>query len=195
MATIAVMGGSYNPVHIGHMMVAQYVAQWCHGIDRVMMVLSPANPLKKGTTDMVADHHRLAMLRLACSQSDDIVIASDIELSMPRPSYTIDTLRRLKAENPSDNFRLVIGSDNWKCFNRWREADTIISDFGLIVYPRPGYPRASVPRHLASRVTVIDAPVTEISSTWIRRAIGHGQKVNFFLPPGVHEYISQHNLY
>lgn len=193
MAVTALMGGSFNPVHIGHMMVAQYVAQWCADVEKVLMVLSPQNPLKAagGTPDAA----RMEMLRIAAGASDGLIEACDIELSMPRPSYTIDTLDRLSRENPGREYRLIIGSDNWNSFSRWRAADEIIRRFGLIVYPRPGYDPVPVPPEYAGQVTVIDAPVADISSTWIRESIASGRKVNFFLPPGVSDYIRRHGLY
>ncbi|MDE7124877.1 MAG: nicotinate (nicotinamide) nucleotide adenylyltransferase [Muribaculaceae bacterium] len=195
MPTVALMGGSFNPVHTGHMMVAQYVAQWCDGIDRVMMVLSPMNPLKTDMKAPASDKARMDMLEIAAGSSDGLIDVSDIELSMPRPSYTIDTLNLLSSKYPDTEFRLIIGSDNWNNFDKWKNADEIIDRFGLIVYPRPGYPPVSIPDNLKDKVMIIDAPVADISSTWIRNAIACGRRVNFFLPPGVYEYIEAESLY
>lgn len=195
MAVVALMGGSYNPVHIGHAMVAQYVALTCDGIDRVEMMLSPLNPLKTGAPDPASDADRLAMLSLVCKASHGLIALNTTELSMPRPCYTIDTLNRLADENPHNSYRLIIGSDNWNEFHRWRASDEIISRFGLIVYPRPGYPVKEVPEALQQQVRIVDAPTADISSTMLRDMLARGLQVNFFLPPGVYEYITAHGLY
>lgn len=195
MSVVAIMGGSYNPVHIGHLMVAQFVAQWCEEVEKVVLMLSPLNPLKAGGEAPASDSDRLEMLHIAVQSGGGRIGVSDIELSMPRPSYTIDTLRRLSAANTDVHYKLVIGSDNWNVFHKWRCADEIIDRFGLIVYPRPGYVPRSVPDGLVGKVTIIEAPVADISSTWIRRALSQERRVNYFLPPGVYEYIKSHGLY
>ncbi len=195
MAVVALMGGSYNPVHIGHAMVAQYVALTCSDIDRVEMMLSPLNPLKTTASRPASDIDRLAMLKLVCEASGGIIGLNTTELSMPRPCYTIDTLNRLAAENPQNSYRLIIGSDNWNDFHRWRAADEIISRFGLIVYPRPGYPVKEVPAALSEQVRIVDAPTVDVSSTMLRHMLATGRQVNFFLPPGVYEYIIANGLY
>ena len=184
-----ILGGSFNPVHSGHLMLASYIAQF-GDVDKVNLVLSPCNPLKQGNV-MASDSDRFNMLRLACADSD-LVEANDIELSMPRPSYTIDTLARLAKENPDCRFKLIIGSDNWAIFNRWRASEEILDRFGVIVYPRRGYPMDKVSD---PRVEIVDAPMIDISSTFIRKSIADGKDMNFFLPQSVYEYISQHQLY
>ena len=134
---IALMGGSYNPVHIGHMMVADYVRQVAD-IDEVIMCVSPLNPLKIGNGDLAADSDRMAMLQIACRNRSGIS-PCDIELTMPRPSYTIDTLKALRERYPDAKISIIIGSDNWLVFDKWRASHEIIEQFGVIVYPRPGY--------------------------------------------------------
>lgn len=184
-----IFGGSFNPVHSGHMMLASYIAQF-GPVDDVELVLSPDNPLKSGM-EMAPESDRLAMLRLACAGSN-VVNPNDIELTMPRPSYTIDTLSRLAAERPSHDFRLIIGSDNWCIFDKWKSAREIVERFGVIVYPRRGYP---VVTDGSPRVTVVDAPMIDISSTFIRGKIADGADMNFFVPSGVYDYIKSRNLY
>lgn len=188
-SVVGVFGGSFNPVHSGHMMLASYIAQF-GDVDSVMLMLSPCNPLKKGKS-MASDSDRFNMLLTACNDSD-CVYASDLELSMPRPSYTIDTLRRLEHDNPGVRFKLIIGSDNWAIFNQWRASEEILDRFGVIVYPRRGYPVSATND---SRVQLIDAPMIDISSTFIRNSISLGKDMNYFLPSGVYDYICQHNLY
>ncbi len=187
--SIGILGGSFNPVHSGHMMLASYMAQF-GPVDKVILMLSPCNPLKQGDV-LAPDSVRYEMLKLACGTSES-VIPSDYELSLPRPSYTINTLDRLQDEYPDYDFKLIIGSDNWSIFHKWRAAEEILSRFGVIVYPRPGYPVDGISDE---RVQMVDAPVIEISSTFIRDGIASGHDMNFFLPESVYHYIRNNNLY
>lgn len=186
--TVGVMGGSYNPPHNGHIAVARAVI--AAGLaDRVMLVLSPQNPLKAADAAMTPDADRMAMLRLAVAGEQGLE-ASDIELSMPRPSYTAATLRRLVAEHPDCRFRLIIGGDNWAIFDRWRESGFIAANFSPIVYPRPG----SVPT--ASGADLLEGvPEFDVSSTEVRRRIAAGEPVDGLTPPAVVNYIMSHGLY
>lgn len=186
---VGVLGGSFNPVHMGHMMLASYLTQWGY-VDKVWMMLSPLNPLKEGRT-MLPDLKRMAMINLATHNATDID-SCDIELSMPRPSYTIDTLDLLSKRHPTKKFKLIIGSDNWRIFDRWREHQRILDEYGVIVYPRSGYPIDSV---YVDGMEVVDAPMVNISSTFIRNAIARGKDMNFFLPPGVFKYIRDNRFY
>ncbi len=186
---VGVLGGSFNPVHMGHMMLASYLTQWGY-VDKVWMMLSPLNPLKEGRT-MLPDLKRMAMINLATHNATDID-SCDIELSMPRPSYTIDTLDLLSKRHPTKKFKLIIGSDNWRIFDRWREHQRILDEYGVIVYPRSGYPIDSV---YVDGMEVVDAPMVNISSTFIRDAIARGKDMNFFLPPGVFKYIRDNRFY
>lgn len=189
MSTIGILGGSFNPVHIGHPLLASYLVQWGY-VDKVWMTLSPRNPLKD-PKDLLPDLKRLAMLSIALKGAKDIDIC-DIELSMPRPSYTINTLDTLQARNPDTRFKLIIGSDNWRIFDRWKEAQRILQDYGVIVYLRPGYP---VERSHIEGLEVVDAPLVDLSSTFVRESIAKGKNMNFFLPPGVYKYIMDNKLY
>lgn len=185
------MGGSYNPVHMAHTALADFICQTGE-FDEVWLVLSPLNPLKAQPGELVDDNLRLAMLRTACETSTRLK-ASDIELSLPRPSYTITTLRALAERYPGYRFRLIIGSDNWLIFNKWKDGDAIVRDFGVTVYPRPGYDFD--PSALPSGVVVADTPLLDLSSTFIRRSIARGLDMSTFLPSGVAEIIARHRLY
>ena len=167
---IGILGGSFNPVHCGHMMLASWLAQFT-SLNEVWMVLSPENPLKH--PDAVSASHRLAMLEIA--------------------NYTIVTLRELKRLCPEYEFRLIIGSDNWEIFSQWRNHEEIIDEFSPIIYPRPQHDID--PSSLPAGVDVVNAPQMEISSTMIRRAIAEGKNMNHFLPSGVYNYIIKHHLY
>ncbi len=190
MKRIGVFGGSFDPVHIGHTALANYIAQ-SGLVDEVWLTLSPQNPFK-ADRNLTDDTHRLEMLRVATAQ-DSILRACDVELTMPRPSYTIDTLRKLSEMYPECGFCLIIGGDNWGNFSRWKEHRRIIDNYGVIIYPRPGFDIN--PRELPANVTTVDAPMVEVSSTWIRQAIAGGRDVNYFMPAGVYPYIINNHLY
>lgn len=187
---IGVLGGSFNPVHIGHLMLASYLKQF-EGFDEVWLMLSPLNPLKANSAELIPDVTRLRMLDIALKGAEGIKV-SDIELSMPRPSYTVNTLRYLAKRYPRHSFKLIIGADNWKIFSQWKDAQSIIDDFGVVVYPRPGYPLGTI---FDAGVEVGKAPTADISSSFIRSSIARGKDMNFFLPAGVYEYIKNNNLY
>lgn len=187
---IGVYGGSFDPIHTGHAMVANYVAQW-GGVDEVWLMVSRQNPLKDGHAPS-SDDIRLEMARCVASRCDKVKV-TDFELSLPLPSYTYVTLCRMRERWPGHQFRLIIGSDNWHEIGRWRHPDRIINEFGLIIYPRPGYPLAGV---LPEGVTVMDgAPLAMISSSFIRDAVARGRNVNYFVPCDVVDIIKENNLY
>lgn len=188
--TVGILGGSFNPVHIGHLMLASFMQQF-GGMDEVWLTLSPLNPLKATASELIPDIQRLRMLEMAIGNAKGLSVC-DYELAMPRPSYTINTLRYLAKRYPGRDFRLIIGSDNWRIFDRWREHEAIASDFGVVVYPRPGYPVDTI---YDDGVELVNAPVAEISSSFIRSSIAKGKDMSFFLPQGVYDYIKQNHLY
>lgn len=185
---IGIFGGSFNPVHIGHMMVADYMVQF-GGFDEVWLTLSPLNPLKKDK-HMLPDRLRLDMLHIATHGSRRLKVC-DIELTLPRPSYSYLTLDSLSDLYPDTHFEMIIGSDNWQLFDQWRRGNYILERYGVTVYPRPGAPVISV----QSGMRIVEAPMTELSSTFIRGAVATGHDMTFFLPPGVMDYISRNRLY
>lgn len=189
METIGIFGGSFNPVHVGHMMIAAYLTQW-NIVDKIWLTLSPQNPLKDSEV-LIPDIKRLAMVHKACKNQKNIEIC-DIELTMPRPSYTIDTLNLLSRRFPNRKFKLVIGSDNWNNFDKWRDSEEILDKYGVIVYPRPGRP---VKNELVDGMELVQSPSIDLSSSFIREAIKKGKDMNLFLPAGVYEYIKENNLY
>ncbi|MDE6383175.1 MAG: nicotinate-nucleotide adenylyltransferase [Paramuribaculum sp.] len=188
---IGILGGSFNPVHLGHIQLADYLVQTTQ-LTAVWLMLSPRNPLKQYPADMPSDEQRMDMLRIAAEATPRLE-ATDIELSMPRPSYTIDSLRRLRSLHPDVDFSLVIGSDNWLVFDQWRDYRSIIDEFSPVIYPRPGYPVDT--DSLPEGVTLVSAPMLDISSTQLREAIAAGLDMNLFLPAGVMDYILTNNLY
>ena len=191
MTTIGLLGGSFNPIHTGHMIVASYVAQF-GPVDEVWFVLSPRNPLKDPAL-LAPDADRLEMLRIAVESNTRLPLkVSDIELSLPRPSYTIDTLRTLSDMYPEHRFVWITGSDTLPQLHRWKNWEEITGDYGMIVYPRPGFP---VKEPTPEGVRIVDAPQVEISSTFIREAIASGKNMTYFLPQGVENFILARGIY
>lgn len=188
---IGILGGSFNPVHCGHMMLAQYIAEFTD-IEQVLLMLSPQNPLKD-SSGLISDKLRMNMLEIACSSTTKIA-PCDHELSMPIPSYTASTLNALSRENPLCEFTLIIGSDNWLLFDKWRDFDFIINNFRIMIYPRPGFEiiHSKLPENV---VYLAEAPVTNISSSFLRNAISNDFNVSQFLPAGVYSYIQETRLY
>lgn len=160
-------------------------------VDEVWFVVSPQNPLKR-QADLLDDATRLEMTRLAL-QNEPRMQASDIEFHLPRPSYMWHTLRQMSLRWPERDFRLIIGADNWLCFDRWAEHEEILARYGIIIYPRTGSPVDAA--HLPANVTLADCPLNNVSSTLIRQRIQSGQPTDGLLPPAVAEFIRRNNLY
>ena len=179
---IGIFSGSFNPVHIGHLALANYLCEY-EGLDEVWFMVTPHNPLKE-ESGLMDDKFRLKLVELAIAGYPKFR-ASDLEFNLPRPSYTVRTLEELGNIHPEHTFYLIIGSDNWTLFPRWRESDRILAENHMIVYPRPGYPvdAASLPQN----VRLATSPVFEISSTFIRRAMDEGKDIRYFLHPAVYE--------
>ncbi len=183
--------GSFDPIHIGHVKLAQYVAD-LPGIAGVWIMPSRKNPLKANAT-VATDEQRLEMAALAAEGIDNVSI-SDEEMGLPMPSYTITTLSLLSNKYPEYRFKLLIGADNWSSFTKWREWERIIKEYGILIYPRPGYDIDidSLPENVAF---LHEAPVTDVSSTEIRAIIHTRGDVSNKLPAKVAEYIKRNRLY
>lgn len=191
---IGIYGGSFDPVHTGHLRLAEYTLRHAM-LDEIWLLVSPLNPLKpQGYA--ASDKDRLEMARLATADMDKIK-ASDFEFHLPRPSYSYNTLCRLREEYPGHQFKLIIGGDNWASFGKWKNPDEIIGEFGVIVYPRPG---EKIPVPPGNVHILKGAPLMEVSSTEIRKAIRERgyTDISFLersLDPKVLDYISTHQLY
>ena len=181
---IGIYSGSFNPVHIGHLALANYLCEF-EGVDEVWFLVTPHNPLKE-QGELMDDGLRLRLVQLAV-EGYPRFRASDFEFHLPRPSYSIHTLEALRRSYPDTEFTLIIGSDNWLCFDRWFEAKRIVSEFGLLIYPRPGFEvdEAMLPPH----VRMVHAPCIEVSSTFVRQALRQGKDVRFFLPAKVYDEV------
>ena len=188
---IGIMGGSFNPIHIGHAIIANYIIQnTC--LDKLWLMVSPENPFKIGQK-MARDMDRIRMTEMVAGRLEN-VITSAFEFSLPRPSYTIDTLNALQSKFPDDEFYLIIGADNWAAFDRWRNHQELIEKFHILVYPRRGYD-VVIPQDVAHKVELIDAPLVEVSSTKIREQLGEYKNMCFYLPEDVYDYIVKKRLY
>ena len=194
----AVYGGSFDPIHVGHSMVASSVLR-AGAADEVWFMVSPCNPLKQGRR-MTPERLRLEMARCVAERCEGLT-ASDFEFSLPRPSYTLATLRALRDAYPDRDFTLLIGADNWRLFGEWRGPEEILQEFGVIVFPRPGDPLEkgfwpSRVKRLEERVRILnDIPQCFLSSSEIRRLRREGKDVTFLVDPRVEELIVSHNLY
>ena len=187
---IGLFFGSFNPIHIGHLIIANYMVNYT-SLDEVWFVVSPQNPLKekKSLGNM---YDRLEMVSLAIGNMDRLK-ASDIEFMLPQPSYTIDTLIHLKEKYPTKDFVLIMGGDNLEGLPKWKNFEVILRDYEIIVYPRPGYDGGELKKHPA--VTMTDTPVMELSSTFLRQAIKERKSIKFFTPDKVAEFIDKKGLY
>ncbi|MBP5365136.1 MAG: nicotinate-nucleotide adenylyltransferase [Bacteroidales bacterium] len=190
MREIGLFFGSFNPIHNGHLMLAQYVRNFC-GIDEVWFVVSPQNPFKK-ISDLADESHRLTMAELAIG-NDNRMQACDIEVNLPKPSYTVRTLEKLREMYPDDRFTLIMGGDNIIGFDKWREYEKIIEHHRIVVYPRPHCD--VVVKIEGANIEYVDAPLLDISSTALRQWISQGKSIRHYTPDNVIEYIDSKGLY
>lgn len=182
--------GSFNPIHIGHLIIANYMAGFT-GLNEVWLVVSPHNPLK--SKDSLSNmYDRLEMAKLATETSDQIKV-SDIEFNLPQPSYTIDTLAYLQEKYPGKTFALIMGADNLASFKKWKNYEVILKNYEIYVYPRPGVDLTEWKNHPSVKIT--DTPQMDISSTFIRKGIAAGKNVQYFVPDKVLSFIESKNMY
>lgn len=187
---VALFFGSFNPIHIGHMAIANYIVTYAQ-VDQLWFVVSPQNPVKEKKT-LLAQNHRLALVQQAI-EDDERFRASNIEFALPQPSYTVNTLAQLSNKYPKYDFSLLLGADNLQGFNKWKNYELILSNYELLVYPRIG---ASMPDWLPHpNVKIVDAPIMEISATFIRKAIKEKKDIRHYLPTGVFQYIQEMHFY
>lgn len=173
---VGIFGGSFNPIHTGHIALAKSLCQQA-GLDEVWLMVSPMNPFKKEATDLLTDKLRLEMAEQAIADEPKLK-ACDYEFHMPKPSYTWHTLQALSQDFPHVSFTLLIGGDNWASFDKWFHHEDILSNYPIVVYPRKGCDIGKVP----SGVTIVETPLLNISSTEIRQRIKEGKSIHGMVP-------------
>ena len=192
MKRILLYFGSFNPIHKGHIALAEYVVE--RGLcDSVVLIVSPRNPLKE-SDELMPELHRFEMAEIACRESrfPEAIVPSAIEFLLPRPSYTIDTLRHLQENNGTEmEFAILMGADIIPQFDRWKDYEEILENYHINVYPRSGY---TVDKHLDKITFLEDAPLHDYSSTDIRKAYAEGRDTSSMLSKGVAEYIEKNGL-
>jgi nicotinate-nucleotide adenylyltransferase len=192
MASNAVIfSGSFNPIHIGHLAIANYVVEFT-SVDEFWFIVSPQNPFKS-KNGLIDFHHRLNMVKIAFSGLGLPIMVSDIENTLTQPSYTINTIDTLSEKYPDKKWSLLIGSDNLTNFHLWKDSRKIIEHYRLLVYPRLGFDNTEL--YEKNNAVKLDAPIMEISSTFIRQYIAKGHNLKALLPNGVFDYIRENKLY
>ncbi len=190
MKTTGLLFGSFNPVHMGHLMIANYFIEFTP-VENLWLVVSPQNPLKK-SSGLLPGPERLEMVRLAL-QDDPRFLACNIEFQLPEPSYTTNTLTHLTAKYTDREFVLIMGADNLSTLSKWKDYQVLLEKFQIFVYPRPGYPAEKNIQH--SNISLHEAPLIEISASFIRESIAQGKDMRFFLPHRVYDYIMKKGFY
>lgn len=187
---IGLFFGSFNPIHIGHLIIAEHVASHTN-LDQVWFVVSPQNPFKQKSS-LLNEYDRLHLINLAIENNPKLK-ASDIEFKLPKPSYTIDTLIYLKEKYPNDSFSLIMGSDNLENLDKWKNADILFKDYDFYIYNRPGY--TDIKNADKAKVWFLDAPQLQLSSTFIRSSIKEKKSVQYILHDKVLEEIERCGWY
>jgi nicotinate-nucleotide adenylyltransferase len=184
--------GTFNPIHVGHLIIANHMVEHTD-LDQIWMVVTPHNPLKKKST-LLDDYHRLQMVHLATEDFPKLK-PSDIEFKLSQPNYTVNTLVHLEEKYPSHKFSLIMGEDNLKSFHKWKNYEAILAHHDIYVYPRISAEAENSEFKNHPKIHLIDAPVVEISSTFIRDNIKKGKNIQPLLPTKVWQYIDHNNFY
>ncbi len=193
MKKVGLFFGSFNPIHIGHLILANCILE-NSDMAELWFVVSPQNPFKDKKT-LLSDHNRLDMVQLAVKNYPKMRV-SNVEFSLPKPSYTIDTLTYLKEKYPDHSFALIMGEDNLKGLPKWKNSDKLIENYQIIVYPRLFEGEKQEKEFLKhDNISMINAPIIELSATEIRNMIKNGKNVRPMLPPEVFEYLDGSNFY
>lgn len=193
MKKVGLFFGSFNPIHIGHLILANYILE-NSDMAELWFVVSPQNPFKDKKT-LLSDHNRLDMVQLAVKNYPKMRV-SNVEFSLPKPSYTIDTLTYLKEKYPDHSFALIMGEDNLKGLRKWKNSEKLIENYQIIVYPRLFEGDKQEKEFLKhDNISMVNAPIIELSATEIRNMIKLGKNVRPMLPPEVFEYLDGSNFY
>lgn len=182
--------GSFNPIHVGHLIIANYIVQNTD-MDQVWFIISPQNPLKKSAS-LLNEYHRLFLVQVSIEDEPSLK-ASDIEFRLPKPSYTIDTLTYLTEKFPTNHFSVIMGSDSYQNLDQWKNYQQLIDNYSIIVYERPGF--APTSKYANGRFNFIKAPLLEISSTYIRKMVKEGKSIRYLVTEKVREEIERNGYY
>ena len=186
---IGLFFGSFNPIHVGHLIIANHLLNETN-LEKLWFVVSPQNPFKKSAT-LLNEYHRLHLVQSAIAD-DNRLKASDIEFGLPKPSYTIDTLTYLTEKYPEQEFTVVMGSDSFQNLNRWKNYEAIINHYSIYVYLRPGFDAIN---NINAKLTIVNAPLLQLSATDIRNNIAAGKSVRYMLPQSVLDEIEKGGYY
>jgi len=181
--------GSFNPIHIGHLIIANHIA-YNTDLDEVWFIVSPQNPFKPSQT-LLNEYHRLNLVRTAI-EGEKKLRASNVEFKLPKPSYTINTLAYLKEQHPFNEFVMIMGSDSFQNLRNWKNPEQIIKNHSIYLYARPGF---EIINNINASLKIIEAPLLEISSTHIRKLIASGKSIRFLVPDNVREVIESNHYY
>jgi nicotinate-nucleotide adenylyltransferase len=191
--------GTYNPIHVGHLIIANYMVDYTK-LDQVWLIVSPQNPLKTKAS-LLADYHRLSLVRVAIEGNSKLK-ASNIEFDLPKPSYTIDTLAYIQEKYPDHSFSLIMGEDNLRTFHKWKNYEEILKNHSIYVYPRALTEQERLEQdnnnHIFSnhpKITKCDAPVMKVSASFIRKAIRENKDVRYLLSESVYDYVTEMHFY
>ena len=182
---VGIFGGSFNPIHTGHIALAKSLCEKAE-LDEVWFMVSPMNPFKKTATDLLDDHLRLEMVEKALEKEPQLK-ACDYEFRLPKPSYTWHTLQAISLEFTDIEFTLLIGGDNWAAFGKWYHHEDILAHYPIVVYPRQGSNVGKVPEG----VTIVETPLLNISSTEIRQRIKEGKSIKGMVPESIEELVKR----
>lgn len=181
--------GSFNPIHIGHLIIANHILNETN-LQKIWFVVSPQNPFKKSES-LLNEYDRFHLVQKAI-EGDDRLKASDIEFSLPKPSYSVHTLAYLKEKYPDHVFSIIMGSDSFQNLGNWKNAEVIINNYRIIIYNRPGF---EVANKWKATIEVMNAPLLEISATYIRQLIKDGKSIKYLVPPTVEEEITSYSFF
>ncbi|MCG9900490.1 MAG: nicotinate-nucleotide adenylyltransferase [Hydrotalea sp.] len=183
--------GSFNPIHIGHLIIANHVLNHC-AVDQVWLIVSPQNPLKS-KQGLLNEYQRLHLAKLA-TEADERIRVMDVEFKLPRPSFTIDTLTYLSERYPEYTFKIIMGSDSYQNLPRWKNPELIMRDYSILVYKRPGF-EVEIPKEQETKVSLLDAPYLDISATQIRTSRQEKRSIRYLVPEEVREEIERSGYY
>jgi nicotinate-nucleotide adenylyltransferase len=186
---IGLFFGSFNPIHIGHLIIANHILNEA-GVEKIWFIVSPLNPFKTDTF-LLNEHDRLNLIKETV-QGDVRIIASDIEFQLPKPSFTVNTLAHLKENYPENKFLIIMGSDSFQNLDKWKNFEAIIDNHKILIYQRPGF---EIKNKINAEIEILNAPLLDISSTEIRKLIKKGKSIRYLVPEKAREEIEKNYYY